>query len=240
MNVLTNRVKINFNIDAIKEDFVFIRLGKQNSKDKWYGRKELDHLFGKNFNAVSILFQYGDFAYAMFKKPVDVYQLLNHIRINEQFQKDNVIEVVPLAKVDVKKDRIAEAWLAQILLNSLSASRSRFPQYQYCNLTGSLLLVRDFEGKNKDVLDIAKITITADFLLKVEIRSFRTKISILSELNKVKKTGDKKRITELQNALQKPNYKFEASNASLRIHLPSDGEIDPKLTYIQCQIQIVF
>jgi hypothetical protein len=38
MNVLTNRLKINFNIDAIKRDFVFVRLERQNQnkKDKWY------------------------------------------------------------------------------------------------------------------------------------------------------------------------------------------------------------
>lgn len=236
MNILTNRVKINFNINAIKEDFVFIRLERQNqnNKDKWYGRKELDHLFGKDFNAVSVMFQYGKFAFAMFKKPVDAYQLLNHIRKNEQFQNNTVIEVVPLAVLDVNKECICEAWLAQILLNSLSAPKSRFPQYQYCNLTGSLLLLRDFDGKSKDFLDVAKITITSDFLLKVEIVRYRTKISILSELNKVKKTGDKKRMTELQNALNKPIYKFEPSNASLQIHLPSDGEIDSTSTYIEC------
>ncbi|QSV64848.1 MAG: hypothetical protein HEQ26_20965 [Dolichospermum sp. DL01] len=239
MNILTNRLKINFNIDAIKEDFVFIRLERKSKdkKDKWYGRRELDYLFGKDFDAKSVLFEYGKFAYAMFKNPVDVYQLLSRIRANEEFQNNEVIEVTPLAILDPNKDCICEAWLAQILLNSLSASKSRFPQYQYCNLTGSLLLVRDFEGKNKDCLDVAKITITSDFLLKIEIVRYRTKISILSEFNKVKKTGDKKRITELQNALNKPSYKFEPSNASLRIHLASDGEIDPKLTYIQCQIQ---
>ena len=239
MNVLTNRLKINFNIDAIKRDFVFVRLERQNQnkKDKWYGRRELDHLFGKDFNAVSLMFQYGSFAFAMFKKPVDVYQVINHIRKNEEFQNNTVIEVTPLAVLEGNKDCICEAWLAQILLNYLSASRSRFLQYQYCNLTGSLLLVRDFEGKNKDFLDVAKITITSDFLLKVEIVRYRTRSSICSELKKVNKTGDKKRITELQNALNKPNYQFEPSNASLRIHLPSDGKIDAKSTYIECGIK---
>jgi hypothetical protein len=239
MNVLTNRLKINFNIDAIKRDFVFVRLERQNQnkKDKWYGRRELDHLFGKDFNAVSLMFQYGSFAFAMFKKPVDVYQVINHIRKNEEFQNNTVIEVTPLAVLEGNKDCICEAWLAQILLNYLSASRSRFLQYQYCNLTGSLLLVRDFEGKNKDFLDVAKITITSDFLLKVEIVRYRTRSSICLELKKVNKTGDKKRITELQNALNKPNYQFEPSNASLRIHLPSDGKIDAKSTYIECGIK---
>lgn len=186
------------------------------------------------------MFQYGKFAYAMFKRTVDVdvYKLLNHIRKNQEFQNNTVVEVLPSAKVDVNKDCIAEAWLAQILLNSLSASKCRFLQYQYCNLTGLLLLVRDFDGKTKDVLDVAKITITSDFLLKVEIVRFRTKISILSELKKVNKTGDKKRVTQLQNALDKnPSYQFEPSNSSLRILVSSDGKPDSKSTYIQCGIE---
>jgi hypothetical protein len=236
MNILTNRLNINFNIDAIKKDFVFIRLARQ-SKDKWRGRRELDHLFGQDFNAAAVMFQYGDFAYAMFKRPIDVYQLLSRIRANEEFQNNAVIEVAPLAIRDLKKDCICEAWLAQILLNYLSASTSRFPQYQYCNLTGSLLLVIEFKGKNKDGLNVAKITITSDFLLKVQIVSYRSKFSILSELNKVKKNGDNKRIIELQNALKKPNYRFEPENNSLRIHLDSDSEIDSKSIYIECGIK---
>jgi hypothetical protein len=78
MNILTNRLKINFNIDAIKRDFVFIRLERQQN-GKWYGFKELDYLIGKDFNAVSVMFQYWKFAYAMFKKTGDVYQLLSRI-----------------------------------------------------------------------------------------------------------------------------------------------------------------
>ena len=234
MNILTNRLKINFDIDAIKRDFVFIRLERQgkDQKDKWYGRRELDYLFGKDFNAVSVMFQYGNFAFAMFKKTVDIYQLLSRIRENEAFQNNAVIEVTPVARLDANKDCICEAWLAQILLNSLSASQSRFPQYQYCNLTGSLLLVQDFK---KDYLDVAKITITSDYLLTVQIVRYRTKISVLSELKKTKNTERRK---ELQNALEKPYYKFEASTSagSLRIHLGRDGEIDPKSTYIECGI----
>jgi hypothetical protein len=234
MNILTNRLKINFDIDAIKRDFVFIRLERQrkDQKDKWYGRRELDYLFSKDFNAVSVMFQYGNFAFAMFKKTVDVYQLLSRIRENEAFQNNAVIEVTPVARLDGNKDCICEAWLAQILLNSLSASQSRFPQYQYCNLTGSLLLVRDFESKKKDHLDVAKITISSHYLLTVQIVRYRTRISVLSELKKTKNTDH--RIKELNKALAKPDYKFEASTGSLRIHLPSDGEIDPKSTYIEC------
>jgi hypothetical protein len=233
MSIFTNRLNISFNIDAIKQDFVFIRLERQQN-GKWYGARELDYLIGKDFNASAVMFQYGRYAYAMFKKPLDVYQLLSKIRENEEFKNDAVIEVTPKAILTGSENCICEEWLAQILLNSLSSSRSRFAKYHYCNLTGSLLLVRDFEGKNKDCIDVAKITLTSGYLLEIKTARHRTKISIRTEL---KKTIDNKRKQELKNAIDKPNYIFEASTGSLRRHLPRDGEIDAKTIYIECGLK---
>jgi hypothetical protein len=233
MTILTNRLETIFNTDAIKQDFVFIRFTRER-KTNWSGAAELDYLIGKDFNAASVMFQYGKYAYAMFKKPVDVYQLLSRIRKNKEFDDNAVIEVLGRTSRSDSEECICEAWLAQILLNSLSSSKSRFAKYHYCNLTGSLLLVRDFEGKNKDYLDVAKITITPDYLLEVKTVRYRKKISVLLEL---KNTTDNKRKKELQNALDKPDYKFEASTGSLQRHLPRDGEIDAKLTYIECGLK---
>jgi len=235
MSIRTNRLKIDFKIDAIKEDFVFIRLERQQN-GKWYGARELDYLIGKDFNAVSVMFQHGKYAYAMFKKPLDVYQLLSCIRADKEFNDNAVTEVIPRAILEGSEECICEAWLAQILLNSLSSSRSRFPKYHYCNLTGSLLLVRDFEGKNKDCLDVAKITLNSGYLLEIDTVRHRTKISILTELKNINPV-DNKRKQELKNALDKPNYIFEASTGSLRRHLPRDGEIDAKLIYIECGLK---
>ncbi|SKB15263.1 hypothetical protein PL11201_700023 [Planktothrix sp. PCC 11201] len=229
MSILTNRLKINFNIDAIKRDFIFIRLERE-IKGNWSGARELDYLLGKDFHAFAVMFQYGKYAYAMFKKPVDIYQCLSNIRSNKEFNDNAVMEVIPTVSRDDAEDCICEAWLAQILLNSLSSSRSRFVKYHYCNLTGALLLVPNIEGKNKDCLDIAKITLRYDYLLKVEIVRHRTKISILKEL---KNTTDNQRKKELNTALyNKPHYIFEPSTSSLRRHLERDGESDAKLTYI--------
>lgn len=233
MSIFTNRLKITFDIDAIKQDFVFIRLERQQN-GKWYGARELDYLIGKDFNAAAVMFQYGKYAYAMFKKPLDVYQFLSKIRENDEFKNNAVIEVTPKAILAGSEECICEAWLAQILLNSLSSSRSRFAKYHYCNLTGSLLLVRDFEGKNKDCLDVAKITLNSEYLLEIKTVRHRTKISILTEL---KNTIDNERKQQLKNALEKPNYIFEASTGSLRRYLPRDGKIDAKLTYIECGLK---
>ncbi|MDJ0733805.1 MAG: hypothetical protein QNJ47_06905 [Nostocaceae cyanobacterium] len=234
MTIFTNRLEINFNIDAIKEDFAFIRLTRDSNKN-WYGAAELDYLIGQDFNAAAVMSQDEKYAYAMFNKPIDVYQLLHNIRNNKEFDDNAVIEVVPKAICDKSEECICEAWLGQILLNSLSSSKSRFAKFNYSNLTGSLLLVPDFEGKNKAYLDIAKITLTSEYFLKVETVRYRTEISIRSEL---KKTSDSKRKQQLQNALEKPKYIFEASTGSLRRYfLQRDGEVELNSRYIKCGLK---
>ncbi len=229
MSIHTNKLNIRFHIDAIEQDFTFIRFIRENNGN-WRGAVQLDRLIGEDYNAHAVMFQYGKYAYAMFKKPVDVYKLLARIRADDEFNENAVREVVPRASRHDAADSICEAWLAQILLNSLSSSRSRFTQYHYCNLTGSLLLVPDVGGKAKDYLDIAKVEINANYLLQVKIVRHRKKIAVLSEL---KKTTDESRRKALKNALDGPNYIFQASTGSLRRHLPRDGKIDAKLTYVQ-------
>lgn len=229
MSIHTNRLKIKFHIDAIEQDFAFIRFNREG-KGNWRGAAQLDSLIGDGYKAHAVMFQYGKFAYAMFRRPVDTYELLSRIRSDEQFDKDSAKEVPPKASRHDADDSICEAWLAQILLNSLSSSRSKYAQYHYCNLTGSLLLVPDAGGRKKGFLDIAKISINSDYLLQSKIVRHRKKVAVLSEL---KKTTDNARRRALRNALEGPNYVFQASTGSLRRHLFSDGKIDAKSTYIQ-------
>jgi hypothetical protein len=79
MEITTNRLNIEFNIEAIERDFVFIRFERQN-ENEWKGAKVLDTLLGDQFKAQSILFEYGKYAYVMFKKPINTYQLLAKIK----------------------------------------------------------------------------------------------------------------------------------------------------------------
>lgn len=234
MSISTNRLKINFHIEAIEQDFAFIRFNRQCKKN-WNGAAELDYLIGKDFKAVAVMFRYGKYAYAMFKKPVNVYELLSQIRANKEFNDNAVVEVLPRVSRHDSEECICEAWLAQIFLNSLSSSKSRFARYHYCNLTGALLLVPSLEGKNKDYVDVAKIILHSNYLLEVKTVRHRKKISVLTEL---KRSSDKKRQEELKNALDnKPHYIFESSTGSLRRHLPRDGKVDAKLTYIECGLK---
>lgn len=221
MNIQTNRLKVKFHIDAIKNDFVFLRFKRDSNK--WKGAKELDQLFGKEYQASAVLFIHGPFAYAMFKKPMDPYKLLSLIRSDNSFNDDEVMEVEPLEYFVEGADCICEAWLAQILLNSVSVSKSRFKQFHFCNLTGALLIIPEFSGKNADYIDAAKITIDKNYLMKVELVRHRKLISVLADINNKKIKHD-----SIKN---KPLYVINDGTKTLRRWL-DDSDPDVKKTYV--------
>jgi hypothetical protein len=221
MSIQTNRLQVEFNIEAIKRDFVFLRFKKEGKR--WTGARELDQLFGIEYQASAVLFVHGPFAYAMFKKPLDTYKLLSLIRSDENFADDAVIEVEPLACLNNEVECICEAWLAQIFLNYLSSSRSRFKQLHFCNLTGALLLIPEFNGKNADYIDAAKITIDKNYLMKVELVRHRKLISVLADIKnkKIKPEAIK----------NKPRYVINDETKTLRRWL-DDSDPDVKKTYV--------
>ena len=95
MSILTNRLKINFHIDTIERDFVFIRF-KRDKNSKWWGAEELDRIIGEDYKAMSV--GYAQYAYAMFdKKSNNTYTLLQKLRTDPQFASVSAIEVKPQA-----------------------------------------------------------------------------------------------------------------------------------------------
>lgn len=228
MTIHTNRLKIEFNIDAIERDFAFIRFTREY-KSGWRGALELDRLIGDDYQAIAVMFQYSNFAYAMFKRPVDTYELISRIRNDEDFSDDAVIEVPPRTSRTEADYCICEAWLAQILLNYLASSRSRYEQFHYCNLTGALLIVPDLNGMGRDFIDAAEVVIDKDYLMNVKIKRHRKLISILKDI----KAGTIKS----KNIQKKPRYILHESTGTLRRLLPRDGNSDPKETYIELAIK---
>jgi hypothetical protein len=227
MSIQTNKLKINFNIDAIERDFAFIRLKREQKN--YFGAHQLDRLLGEDYQATAVMWQYGGFAYAMFKRPVNIYELISKIRNDENFSNEAVIEALPRANRTEADGCICEAWLAQILLNSLASSRSRYEQFHYCNLTGALLIVPDLNGKSGDFIDAAKVVINKDYLLNVQIIRHRKLISVLNEV-----TTGKIKSERINN---KPRYILHESTGTLRRLLPSDGDSDTKETYIELAIK---
>ena len=86
MQIVTNRMNVDFNIGAINRDFAFLRLERQAEGKNWYGASLLDTLLGGEFNAAAVLYRYSRYAYVMFRRPVDLYALCCRIRNHPAFQ----------------------------------------------------------------------------------------------------------------------------------------------------------
>ncbi len=214
MRIHTNRLNVKFNIDAIERDFTFIQLKRE--KGNYLGAPQLDKLLGKEYQATAVMWQHGSYAYAMFKQPVNIYELTSKIRKDKDFSDGTVVEALPRANVTETEVCICEAWLAQILLNSLASSRSRFKLLHYCNLTGALFIVPNLNSQDRDIIDAAKVVINKDYLLNVQIIRHRKLISVLNEI----KSGKIK--SESINS--KPQYIFDKNKGILRRLQPRDGK----------------
>jgi ribosomal protein L20A (L18A) len=224
MSIQTNHLKVEFNIEAIKRDFAFIRFTRQN-KGNWYGAHQLDSLIGDDYKAHSVMYQYSEFAYAMFKRPIDTYELISRIRKDGDFSEEAVVEVSPSVLRTDDFACICEDWLAQILINSLASSRSRYEQFHYCNLTGGLFVVPDQNFKRQDYIDAAKVSIdTNNHLLKIEVKRYSKLIAVRRDI----KAGllDTKKINDYQK------YVLHEGTSTLRRWLPREGMPDAKITYI--------
>ncbi|OUL37249.1 hypothetical protein BV372_03230 [Nostoc sp. T09] len=232
MSIITNRLKIDFHIDTIERDFVFIRL-KREKNGKWWGAEELDCIIGDDYKAMAV--GYAQYAYAMFeKKSNNTYELLQKLRTDPKFASVSAIEVKPHAVYNGNDECICEVTLARLLMNSLGSSRSRFKDLHFSNLTGTLLKVPALTDKLYDPIGVAEITLSRvdskknEFLLNVSVASYRKKVSILKEYKGA----------ELKKILKRPEYIFHSGTASLRRWLPSDGkETDATKSYIKCSIQ---
>jgi hypothetical protein len=233
MSILTNRVKITFHIDAIKQDFAFIRF-KRDYDGKWWGAEELDRIIGDDYKAMSV--GYAQFAYAMFeRKSNNIDELKNRLDNDSQFSKVVAIEVQPEAIYSGNNECICEASLARLLINSLGSSRSKYKHLHFSNLNGSLLRVPLFTDKLYNSIAVAEISIDRipaeqdEFLLNVSFANYRKKVAILKEYEGEERT----------KMLKRPEYIiYDGTNPpSLRRWLPSSPKekSDPKKTYIQCR-----
>ncbi|TAE60232.1 MAG: hypothetical protein EAZ76_10770 [Nostocales cyanobacterium] len=233
MSILTNRVKITFHIDAIKQDFAFIRF-KRDYDGKWWGAEELDRIIGDDYKAMSV--GYAQFAYAMFeRKSNNIYQLENILDNDPKFTKVVAIEVQPEAIYSGNNECICEVSLARLLINSLGSSRSKYKHLHFSNLNGSLLRVPLFTDKLDNSIAVAEISIDSipaqqnEFLLNVTFANYRRKVAIFREYK-----GE-----ERAKILKRPEYIiYDGTNPpSLRRWLPSSPQekSDPNKSYIQCR-----
>lgn len=236
MQITTNRMMADFNIEAINRDFAFLRFERQDGGGNWRGVPLLDTLLRGEFNAFAVLFRYSKYAYVMFRRPVDLYGLCERIRRHPEFQAfdDGAVQPAQARATRNEEDgAICEAWLLQLLFNSLASSRSeKYPELNFCNLTGGLILMEHLGGRTRDSLTGAEIAITSDYLLGVSVRRYRKVVALLAERKNVR---DEKRRLILENLLSRPRYEIHGGRGVLKRVLPGEPAFeDGKKTYIQC------
>lgn len=227
MKIETNNLEIEYNIDAIERDFAFIQL-KRDAKGGWRSAYQLDRLLGDDYKADAVLYAYSSYAYAMFRRPVDTYELISRIRKDEDFSEGTVIEAKPSVSRTGSEGCICEAWLARILINSLASSRSPYKQYDYCNLTGALLIVPGPSGKNRDYIEAFEVILDRDFMLNVHVKRYRT-------LHSVRRDSRFKR-ADIKKIEEGPKYILHGATGTLRRLLPRDAKSDHndhKRVYVQ-------
>ena len=241
MSIDTNKLSIKFNIEEIKKDFVFIRLNKKDDNNKYIGASQIGALLGEDFKAVATLFISNAYAYVMFKRTSDTsFSLLEKIRSSNFFKDDTAVsEVIPVDDQSNVDGDIRGAWLAQILINSLSSnSNSKYKQFHFCNLTGSFLLVPNYKSKKQHIIDVVKVSIAPNtYLLLIEVVRHRLLKDVKDELNR-KLTS--KRRKAIQNALKKPRYRFEESTGTLITYfnqIDSEDKANAKSIYIECGLE---
>jgi hypothetical protein len=233
--IRTSRLDIQYNIEAIKRDFSILKFEFSTKEKKWRGARQLDILTGKEIHAEAAVYGWFNDAYALFRREkVAGDQLIKSIRTHADFEDVTVHEVEPRAHYNGDYERyISGLFLARLMLNSLGASRSRFREYQYSNLTGDLLLVPDFKTTDNSFEAFQASIERADrggaLRLGLSLATFRKKIGVLAD--RKKETG--KRKEELSKALKKGEYTFHAGRGCLQRWI-SDEQSDPYETYIRC------
>ncbi|NCC58328.1 MAG: hypothetical protein EOM17_11955, partial [Synergistales bacterium] len=230
MFIDTNRLDVQFDVNAINRDFAFIRLERQGRNGKWNGAKMLDSFLGDQFKALSVLYRYGRFAYVMFRRPMDTYGLINRIRSHPDFADfdDGAVTAAEASELRNADDPvICEAWLLQILLNSLASSKSKkYPELNFCNLTGNLTLLSGGRKKLNNTLKCFEVSLSPSFLMEISGTLYRKKVALLHEM---KHCEDLKRRETLTKKLKGPHYEPYGGKGILRRSLPGDSQ-----SYIRC------
>lgn len=226
--IRTSCLDIRYDIEAIKRDFFILKFEFSAKEKKFRGARQLDVLIGDGINAVAAVYGWYNDAYALFRREeVNAGQLIQNIRTHADFDDVTVNEVAPM-------ERYASGlFLARLMLNSLGASRSRFLEYQYSNLTGDLLLVPDFKSTDNSFeafqVGIERAERGGALRLGLSLATFRKKIGVYAD--RKKETG--KRKEELSKALKKGDYTFHTGRGCLQRWL-SDEESNPYETFIRC------
>lgn len=165
--MLTNKIKVDYNMENIAEDFDIYKVEKAN-KD-YYKHNILDSAVYE-FKAAAVQWTFGATALVLFRKG----------EVNEKGFKESIMkeyEDVRIQKIDVlDSGQCASCFyhenrlLAQLLINSMRTPKHA--AFQYNNLTGKLLY-QDPSWKHKNIIRFLEIVIDPGMYLNLEHKTYK-------------------------------------------------------------------
>lgn len=221
--IYTNKLSSTFSYQNIDADFDIYRIDKTSGKSKrWYGAKQLDELVGEQYKAKAVVYFDDQYIFAL---------LDSNVSLPSNFLKRDVNFEDSIVKKVVAQD-VPKRILTQLLLNSLSASRSIIKENHFNNITGKLYYLQpDLFNVEDEFIDIPIVTVDQDFYLQVNIARHRTRTSVLAELNRKRPSIERKKT--IHKALNGPNYILNPATRCLkRVFIGQDKIVD-KSTYVR-------
>ncbi|QEN03368.1 hypothetical protein EW093_01155 [Thiospirochaeta perfilievii] len=215
MSFYSNRLIIELKKKNLDRDFEFFIITKSDQKKNWFGAKELDEFLTDNYKAKAVLYSGWESAYLMFNSDVDSHNLKYTIANSNV---DFTIEKYQYDLSDMKSVRI----IANLLLNYLALSKSKFTQYHFSNITGKLCLYLDKEkrGYRKGALKIAEVKLNSKNCITVDISTYREFLGFLKEYNNYNDLKKEK----YKRYLKEPKYLVDGSTGSLRRNFDKDKD----------------
>ncbi|MBE0469949.1 MAG: hypothetical protein IBX55_10645 [Methyloprofundus sp.] len=135
--VKTNRACFEFDLDAINRDFRFLCL--KRDQGNWFGSPTLDQTL-QDYPAKAVLYGFGSMMFIMFDATQDIEKIKHQLQSHDKLANVTIkiIQAIEQPQTDydsATRSGIFGKWLAQILINSLTAVRAS-DQQPISNLGG--------------------------------------------------------------------------------------------------------
>lgn len=160
--ILSNKLVVEFNRDAIDCDFDVFIISKENGG--FYESNVMD-IASQEFKAISVVYYFGNQWFALFKKDeVDLDKLKAVISREDP-------EAI-VNKIDIKDENtLYPNVLVQLLLNTLAGPKNE--KFRYNNVSGRLYYIRPkFLKKYPKTFYVLYMRMTKDFYMSMEVTTF--------------------------------------------------------------------
>lgn len=192
--VKTNQACFEFDLYAVNRDFRFLCL--KRDQGNWFGSPTLDQAL-QDYPARAVLYGFGSMMFIMFDSEQDIEKIKHQLQSHEKLANVTIKTVQAIQQPQAEYDPatrpgIFGKWLAQILINSLTAFRAS-DQAPISNLGGKFYwLVNQYKSKALAL----KVEINFQGMLTLEAINFSAQSSSWVENLKINKPSKAQYVLE--------------------------------------------